>query len=337
MPSITIRDIAERARVSVSTVSLVLRESPLIKAETRERVQKAAAEIGYVYNRSAASLRSRQTGVVGLCVNDLTNPYFAEMVAGIERALYSLGRTVLMTDAQEDPVRQCAFIEKMQEYRVDGLLLSPAHTIDAVRLETLVRKASMPCVLVSRDLPGSGLDYAGYDHRHGMVLAVEHLIASGHRRIALMGGFHTTWVGSERVKGYRQALAGAGIPHDPALDIESPLTRQDGMRIIDQVLSRPHPPTAAACANDVFAIGVMLGLRRRGLEAGRDFAVTGNDNIAEAALWTPSLSTVVTDFEVIGREAVGMLQERIECPSLPPRRLVLPVHLEVRDSSQAHG
>jgi LacI family transcriptional regulator len=336
MPSITIRDIAERARVSVSTVSLVLRDSPLIKAETRERVQKAAAEIGYVYNRSAASLRSRQTGVVGLCVNDLTNPYFAEMVAGIERALYALGRTVLMTDAQEDPVRQCAFIEKMQEYSVDGLLLSPAHTIDAVLLESLVRKARMPCVLVSRDLPGSGLDYAGYDHRHGMVLAVEHLIASGHRRIALMGGFHTTWVGSERVKGYRQALAGAGIPHDPALEIEGPLTRQDGMRIIDQVLSQPHPPTAAACANDVFAIGVMLGLRRRGLEAGRDFAVTGNDNIAEAALWTPSLSTVVTDFEVIGREAVSMLQERIECPSLPPRRLVLPVHLEVRDSSKAH-
>ena len=80
----------------------------------------------------------------------------------------------------------------------------------------------------------------------------------------------------------------------------------------------------------------MLGLRRHGLEAGRDFAVTGNDNIAEAALWTPSLSTVVTDFEVIGREAVSMLQERIECPSLPPRRLVLPVHLEVRDSSKAH-
>jgi LacI family transcriptional regulator len=336
MPSITIRDIAERAGVSVSTVSLVLRESPLIKAETRERVQKAAAEIGYVYNRSAASLRSRQTGVVGLCVNDLTNPYFAEMVAGIERALYALGRTVLMTDAQEDPSRQFAFIEKMREYSADGLLICPAHSIDAARLEALVAKARMPCVLVSRDLPGSGMDYAGYDHRHGMRLAVEHLIASGHRRIALLGGFRSTWVGCERVKGYRQALADAGIKHDPGLEIEGPLTRQDGMRIIDHALSQPHPPTAAACANDVFAIGVMLGLRRRGLEAGRDFAVTGNDNIAEAALWTPSLSTVATDFEVIGREAVGMLLQRIESPSLPPRRLVLPVRLVVRNSSGAH-
>jgi len=335
MPNITIRHIAERARVSVSTVSLVLRESPLVKEETRERVQKAAAEIGYVYNRSAASLRSRQTGVVGLCVNDLTNPYFAEMVAGIERALYALGRTVLMADAQEDPARQFGFLEKMREYSADGLLLCPAHAIQGARLADLVRTAGIPCVLVSRDLPGSGLDYAGYDHRHGMRLAVDHLIASGHRRIALLGGSHSTWVGSERIKGYRQALAGAGLPHDPALEVEGPLTRQDGMRIIDRVLSQERPPTAAACANDVFAFGVMLGLRRRGLEAGRDFAVTGNDDIAEASLWTPSLTTVATDFEVIGREAVRLLLQRIKDPALPTQRLVLPVHLEVRHSSNA--
>jgi LacI family transcriptional regulator len=109
------------------------------------------------------------------------------------------------------------------------------------------------------------------------------------------------------------------------------------MRIIERVLALEHPPTAAACANDVFAFGVMLGLRRRGLEAGRDFAVTGNDNIAEAALWTPSLTTVDTDFQVIGREAVRMLLERIKDPSLPPRHLVLPVHLEVRNSSMARS
>ena len=337
MPTVTIRHIAERARVSVSTVSLVLRESPLVKDETRQRVQKAAAEIGYVYNRSAASLRSRQTGVVGLCVNDLTNPYFAEMVAGIERALYGLGRTVLMSDAQEDPVRQLGFLEKMREYSVDGLLISPAHTIKAARLASLVRVARIPCVLVSRDLPGSGLDYAGYDHRHGMLLAVEHLIAMGHRRVALLGGSGSTWVGSERVKGYRQALAAAGLPHDPALEIGGPLTRQDGMRIIDLALALEHPPTAAACANDVFAFGVMLGLRHRGLEPGRDFAVTGNDNIAEAALWTPSLTTVDTDFQVIGHEAVRLLLQRIKDPALPPQRLVLPVHLEVRNSSRPPG
>ena len=337
MPSITIRDIAERARVSLSTVSLVLRESPLVKNETRERVLKVAAEIGYVYNRSAASLRSRQTGVVGLCVNDLTNPYFAEMAAGIERALYALGGTVLITDAQEDPARQFGFIEKMREYSVDGLLLSPAHTIDAGRLEALVRSARIPCVLVSRDLPGSGLDYAGYDHRQGILMAVRHLIALGHRRIALMGGFRSTWVGSERVKGYRQALAEAGIPVEAALEIEGPLTRKDGMRIIEQVLSRSNPPTGAACANDVFAFGVMLGLRRRGLEPGRDFAVTGNDDIAEAALWTPPLTTVATDFEIIGRVAVQMLLQRIQDPSMPLQRQILPVRLEVRHSSDARG
>jgi LacI family transcriptional regulator len=337
MPTVTIRHIAERARVSVSTVSLVLRESPLVKAETRLRVQQAAAEIGYVYNRSAASLRSRQTGVIGLCVNDLTNPYFAEMVAGIERALYRLGRTVLMTDAQEDPDRQLGFLEKMREYSVDGLLLSPAHTIKAARLADLVRLSRIPCVLVSRDLPGSGLDYAGYDHRHGMLLAVQHLIAMGHRRVALLGGSGSTWVGSERLRGYRQALADAGLPHDPALEIGGPLTRQGGVRTLERALSLRPPPTAAACANDVFAFGVMLGLRQRGLEPGRDFAVTGNDNIAEAALWTPSLTTVDTDFQVIGGEAVRLLLERIKDPSLPPRRLVLPVHLEVRNSSRPPG
>ncbi|UXU85825.1 LacI family DNA-binding transcriptional regulator [Burkholderia sp. S-53] len=331
--SVTIREIAERAGVSVSTVSLVLRESPLVAEVTRQKVLAAIDELGYVYNRSAASMRSRRSGVVAISVNDLSNPYFAGLTSSVERALYQLGRTVLLSDVREDADRQAHFIEKMREHGVDGLILCPAHSTDIPRLVAQLKTAQLPCVLVSRNLPGSDLDYVGYDHCYGMRLAVEHLITLGHRRIALLGGNRSTWVGKQRLKGYREALRAHGLDRDPAQEIPGELTRTSGMELIGRALSLPKPPTAAACANDVVAFGVMLGLRRWGLEPGRDFSVTGNDDVAEAALWTPALTTVSTDFELIGERAAHTLLQRANDPCAELRHLNLPVHLRVREST----
>lgn len=333
--SITIRDIAESTGVSISTVSLVLRESPLVADKTRQKVQAAIAALGYVYNRSAASMRSRRSGVVAISVNDLSNPYFAGLTSSVERALDQIGRTVLLADVREDAGRQARFIEKMREYGVDGLILCPAHSTDAAQLVAQLKTAQLPCVLVSRNLSLSGLDYVGYDHQHGMRLAVEHLIELGHRRIALLGGDRSTWVGQQRLMGYREALQARGLLLDAELEIEGPLTRSSGMELIGRGLALSQPPTAAACANDVVAFGVMLGLRRSGLEPGRDFSVTGNDDVTEAALWTPALTTVSPDFELIGDRAAHTLLQRIDDPEADCWHFNLPVSLRVRNSTAA--
>jgi len=329
---LTLRDLAEHAKVSPATVSLVLRKSPLVAEATRKRVLETMRELGYVYNRGAASLRTQRTQTVGVSMNELVNPYFAELTAAIERALTKVGRTVFLSNANEDPARQDEFIETMREYNADGLVVCPVQGSEPASLARL-RKLGMPCVLISRNLPGSGLDYAGNDHRRGMFLATEHLISLGHRRIALIGGTQRTATGVERREGYLQALAAYGIAEDAALMLPGPPTRNFGFDAIKGLLAQKKPPTGAVCFNDVIAFGVMLGLRQQGLEPGRDFAVVGYDDLQEAALWTPALTTVAVQSTQIGEAAAQLLLDRLESVDAPRREVVLQPSLVVRESS----
>jgi len=329
---LTLRDLAEHAKVSPATVSLVLRKSPLVAEATRKRVLETMRDLGYVYNRGAASLRTQRTQTVGVSMNELVNPYFAELTAAIERALTKVGRTVFLSNANEDPARQDEFIETMREYNADGLVVCPVQGSEPASLARL-RKLGMPCVLISRNLPGSGLDYAGSDHRRGMFLAAEHLISLGHRRIAFIGGTQRTSTGTERREGYLQALAAYDIAEDPALMQPGPPTRNFGFDAIKRLLAQKKPPTGAVCFNDVIAFGVMLGLRQQGIEPGRDFAVVGYDDLQEAALWTPALTTVAVQSTQIGEAAAQLLLDRMENFEAPRREVVLQPNLVVRESS----
>jgi len=329
---LTLRDLAEHAKVSPATVSLVLRKSPLVAEATRKRVLETMRELGYVYNRGAASLRTQRTQTVGVSMNELVNPYFAELTAAIERALTKVGRTVFLSNANEDPARQDEFVETMREYNADGLVVCPVQGSEPASLARL-RKLGMPCVLISRNLPGSGLDYAGNDHRRGMFLATEHLISLGHRRVALVGGTQRTATGVERREGYLQALGAYGIAEEATLMLPGPPTRNFGFDAIRKLLALKKPPTGAVCFNDVIAFGVMLGLRQQGLEPGRDFAVVGYDDLQEAALWTPALTTVAVQSTQIGEAAAQLLLDRLENVDAPRREVVLQPSLVVRESS----
>jgi LacI family transcriptional regulator len=330
---LTQRDLARHAGVSTATVSLVLRKSPLVAEETRLRVLRSVAALGYIYNRGAASLRTQQTHTVGLAINELTNPYFAELTAAIERAFSKLGRTVFLSNSSESPARQKRFVETMREYNADGLIICPAEGTDAVWLQRLA--AVVPCVLISRRVAGADVDYAGNDHRLGTRLATEHLLALGHRRIAMLGGTERTSTGAERHQGYRDALAAYGVAADPALVRQGAPTRGDGVRWIQELLSagQASAPTAAVCFNDVVAFGVMLGLRQIGREPGRDFAVFGCDDIAEAALWRPALSTVAIRSTAIGDAAAALLLDRIAEVDRPTREVILKPELVLRETS----
>lgn len=331
---LTLRDLARHAGVSPATVSLVLRKSPLVAEATRERVLTSMRTLGYVYNRGAASLRTKRTHTVGVAINELINPYFAELTAAIERALNRIGYSVFLSNSAEDPVHQDHFIETMREYNADGLIICPAENTTVQSLNHL-SQFRVPCVQISRFVEGANIDYAGSDHRRGTFLATEHLISLGHTRIAMIGGNERSSTGIERRQGFVAALEAHGVPFDPAMMVTCSHTREGGSRAIHDLLTRNDPPTAAACYNDLLAFGVMLGLRQLGREPGKDFAVIGCDDVSEAALWHPALTSLAIDTTAMGDAAVQLLLQRMVDPDAERREVVLEPKLVLRASSGA--
>jgi LacI family transcriptional regulator, galactose operon repressor len=326
----TLKDIAKHAGVSPATVSLVLRKSPLVARETRQRVQTSIETLGYVYDRAAANMRMRSTQTIGLVVCEITNPFYAELTAGIDDTLDRAGWVAFLANTAESPARQDRFIARMREHRVDGLLLAPAEGTDPAIVEEL-RRTGLPVVQMLRRLGKRNADQVGPDFRLGMTLAAEHLIRLGHKRIAFVGGGRRASPTRDRAAAYRDTLARYGLTIGPIVNCLP--TREEGARAVGELMrGKPSDPTAVLCYNDLCAFGVLLGLADRGLVAGRDCAVIGFDNIAEAALYRPALTTIAIDARRIGEEAANLLLRRIKAPNGAPESIVLPPKLIVRSS-----
>ncbi|HEY1945275.1 MAG TPA: LacI family DNA-binding transcriptional regulator [Roseiarcus sp.] len=303
---VTIVDVARRAGVSKSTVSLVLAGSALVAEPTRERVSRAMRALGYVYHRGAASLRAASSDFVGMVISDLTNPFFAELAVGIEDALYKLGFTPILANTNENPERQAQVLRSLREHNVAGIIMSPARGSSAW---TLAQQwpPSIPAVLTMRRMVGSPLPYIGPDNRKGARDSVEHLLRLGHRRIAYLGGDGSMSTQQERVEGWRDALNGWGIPVNDSLIIESAPTRPGGREAIERVLASAAPPTAVVCYNDIVAMGATRALTERAILPGRDIAVVGFDDIAEAEHNAPPLTTVNADTREMGQRCAESL------------------------------
>ena len=329
--AVTIVDIARASGVSKSTVSLVLRGSSLVRPKTREKVQGAIEELGYVYNRGAANLRRAHSNIVGMVINDLTNPFFAELAVGIERIFQAAGYLPLIANTAENPLRQSEVLKSMREQGVAGLIICPARGTSPDSLCAFARHG-IPVVLAMRRLAGGGLASVAPDSRLGAREASAHLVALGHRRIAFFGGYADMVVHGERCGGYLDALAAAGLARDDALIIEGPPDRDGGLAALDRCLGLPDPPTAALCFNDVVAFGVLLGLKKRGLEPGRDFAVIGFDDLAEAKHTVPALTTVAVDSFGLGERAAQSALKMIQSQKPHAEHYAGTVQLVVRES-----
>lgn len=329
---VTLQAIADHLAVSTATVSLALRDSPLVADSTRFRVQKIARDMGYSYNRSAASLRTARTYILAVAFHDVTNPYFAELLAAIEEKAMANGLSILLGTYSEDIERQDRVLGTLREYRPDGMILSPAGGTTPERLADIVA-AGIPVVQLAREIDGSGFDFVGSDDRLGVRMAMQHLLDLGHRRIAMLGGTGQISTGFLRHQGYREALAQAGVPFDPELVFHGFGTRETGLLGVRHVLSHANPPTAAVCFNDLTAFGAMLGLRHLGKEAGRDFSLVGCDDVQEAAQWYPALTTLHNHQDELGRNAAGLLLRRLADPSAPQKRIVIKPTLQVRGTT----
>lgn len=329
---VSLKDVARVAGVSTGTVSMVLNDKPSVAAKTRAHVQQVIDQLGYVYDRSGAQLRTKRTGIVGVSICDLANPYFAEVTVGIEEALGELGLALVLGHSRESVTQQAKFLTTAREHNVEGLILMPAIGTTRSMVEEVLAWR-IPLVLVSRYAQGAATDFAGLDNHAGSVLATEHLLALGHERIAFVGANARTSTGRERLRGYQTALRGAGQPLAADLVRECDASREDGFQAANDLLTRRDPPTAIVCFNDLVAFGVMLGLRKLGLEPGRDCSVVGADDVAEAALWQPGLSTVAVHSGLVGLAAGELFRKRLQAPDRPPERVLLKPELYVRGSS----
>lgn len=327
----TILDIAREAGVSKSTVSLVLQGSGLIRPETVGKVRKAIEEVGYVYNRGAANLRSARSNVIGMVINDLTNPFFAELAVGIERVFQGAGIVPFIANTAENPIRQEEVLKSLMEQGVAGLIVSPARgtSPDAFRR---IEAAGIPVVFAMRRLPDSRIPAIVPDNHRGAFLATSHLIRKGHRRLSFMGGFTDMVVYHERLGGFLEACSLHGIDLADVVVVEGETNRKGGMACLDKAMAMPLPPTAVLCFNDAVAFGVMLALRKRGLEPGADFAVVGFDDVVEAQHYVPALTSVTVDTTGLGERAAHVVLKMIQSETTRADDHIGAVNLVIRDS-----
>ncbi|MFG1343806.1 LacI family DNA-binding transcriptional regulator [Xanthobacter autotrophicus DSM 431] len=326
---VTLQGLARELGLSTATISLALRDSPMVAEATRLKVQEAARARGYVANRGAAALRTARTNIVALGLHDIVNPSFTELLAAVEEALTAAGKTVLLGVSQEDVARQARTLGTLAEYRPDAFLVSPAASSTVDDLKALAA-TGIAVVQVTREIEGSGFDFAGSDDRTGVALGVAHLVALGHRRIGMLGGYGAISTGRKRLAGYKAGLAAAGIPFDPTLVMEGPGLREEGRRQLARLLALEEPPTAAVCFNDLSAFGALMGLSAAGLTPGKDFSLVGYDDIAEAKLWHPGLTSVHTFIAEYGRAAADLALKRIADPGRPMERVEMSPELVVR-------
>jgi LacI family transcriptional regulator len=329
MRKLTLKDIARQAKVSPSTVSLVLRESPLVAEATRNKIRATMEELGYVYNRGAANLRSQRSKTIGLVVCEITNPFYAEMVAGIDTVMDRNGWIAFLANSSESPERQERFIQRIREQNADGIILTAAEGTEPDIVSRL-RAWRIPFVQALRRIGDDGGDYVGPDYRMGVSLAVEHLTGLGHKRIAFIGAARRTSALRERLTGFRNAMKRHHLSADTV--IACPATREQGAKAIREALAMPDPPTAAVCYNDIVAFGVILGLLEAGRQPGADFNLVGFDNIAEAALSRPALTTIAVEPRQIGQEVAELILRRIADPTGRPEQVILPPRLIIRDT-----
>ena len=324
----TITDVARRAGVSKSLVSLVMRGADHVSPERRQAVNKAAAELGYRPNAMARSLVQRRTHLVGVMVSDLHNPFFADVVAGIQEQAARTGYKVLVNSGNRAAAREADAMETLLQLRADGIILGSPVLDDEV-----IGRASreVPIVLVGREARGPDVDSVTNDDRAGAEVAVEHCVSLGHRRIAHIDGGHGAGAPARR-HGYEAAMKRLGLG-DLVSVVSGTYTEEGGHTGCLLLLAQKPRPTAIFAANDLAAIGALNAIEESGLKVPDDVSLVGYDNTSLAALRHISLTTIHQPRLEMGQLALSTLLERVDQDREEPRRVILSPSLVVRAST----
>ena len=331
--TVSVRDVADHAGVSVKTVSNVVNGYVHVSSGMRERVQASLEELGYRANLSARSLRQGRSGVIALAVPALDMPYFAELARCVVNEAEQLGCTVLVDQTDGDRDRERAVASGVRSHLIDGLILSPV-AMDYAELSKV--RDDTPMVLLGEKIGGPSVDHVTYDNVLAARTATEHLLALGRTRVAAIGyqaGVEgLSGVPAVRRSGYEAALSAAGLAVDPALTREvSHYRRADGAQAMASLLD--ELPDAVFCFNDLMALGALRTLACRGVRVPEDVAVIGLDDIEDGRFSTPSLSTIAPDKSAVAREAVRLLQHRLDVPNGATHEVSVGFRLLAREST----
>ncbi|MEJ1105822.1 MULTISPECIES: LacI family DNA-binding transcriptional regulator [unclassified Kribbella] len=333
MPA-TLREVAERAGVSVRTVSNVVNDFPQVAPETRAKVQRALDELGYQPNAVARTLRRGRSGLIALVLPELDVPYFAELTRAVIEQAAAAGYTVVVDQTDGDPVRERELVMRGSRAAMfDGLIFNPLALGDA---DLRDRPSSTPVVLLGERVVQGGLDHIMVDNVGAAELATRHLIELGRQRIAAIGdqSDESRRTGRLRTEGYQNALRAAGLEIVPELIRPTEFFhRADGAAAMADLLALPEPPDAVFCYNDLLALGALRTILSRGLRVPEDIALVGFDDIEDGRYSTPSLTTIRPDKTQIAKHAVQLLLNRLDGDQSPPAELPADYDLAIREST----
>ncbi len=342
----TISDVAKRAGVSTMTVSRVINNSGYISQEARDRVEKAIAELGYVPNALARSLRFKQTKTIALVLTDITNPFFTKLARGVEDAASEQGFSVVLCNTDESESEESEYLNVLLQKQVDGVLLVPACcSLESV---TLLQSRNVPVVVLDRRIEGANVDTVRCDSEEGAQQLVRHLLSLGHRRIAALSGPKGISTSADRVAGYRQAMIAAGIPESEHLAYYAGFTVEGGYETARQVLAIDRPPTALFAANNFIAMGAFRALREAGRRVPDDASLVAFDDIPVSFAPDPFLTVAAQPVYEMGKRATELLLTRLagEGPAEPQevvfhtelilRRSTAPAVRETRTKARKH-
>jgi LacI family transcriptional regulator, galactose operon repressor len=330
-PRPTIYDVARLAGVSTATVSRALNDTGQIAPATRQAIAAAVEQLGYSPNPIARSLVTNSTQTIALLLPDITNPFYAALVHGIQDYALSRDHTMLLCTTESDPEREEQYLNLLRSKRVDGALVDGL-VLPPDRIARFVRDG-FPIVCLDRDIDSSSIPLVQVDNRLGGRLAVEHLLSLGHERIAHVTGARELRISEERLAGYLDALAAAGIEADNRLVGDGRFTEDGGYEATRELLESQAGFTAVFAGNDLSAIGVVNAIARSGRSVPDDISVVGFDDLRLAAYMSPPLTTIRQPATEIARLATEILMDLTHGKEVSQMRHLLEPSLVVRDST----
>ena len=345
---ITIRDVARESGYSPSTVSIVLNNAPLsryIPADTKARIVTAARRLGYRPNPLARSLRSQRSNIVGVMVFNITDPFCTPILRGIENSLYQSNYLSLLADAHNEPHRFERYLEMLLDRRVEALIVVANWLVTDIKLLADLTEKQVPTVIAGRAFEAESVSTVSVDNEGGASMALEHLYRLGHRDIAFLRGPKNLASSGQRWKGIRSFAQSAGLRLDSKRIAELPESLdpnssfEAGSHLTSELLRHEKPFTALMAYDDVTALGALRALNKNGLRVPEDCSVIGFDDVAQASLPVPSLTTVRQPMEAMGSMSVGIILDAIQSVSqkrdLPVVRRRIPAEIVVRESTRS--
>jgi len=326
----SIRDVARRANVSISTVSRVISRKIPVDEETQARVRKAIKELKYKPNLVASGLRSKSAKSIGLLVPRISDPFFSSLIDHVDRTAISQGYNLLLFNTHSDPAFEEQVVDNLLRRHVDGIIFSMVS--DESRAMELLTDVGVPVVMFDRVRPGSRHMNLVIDNRKAGEIAADHLLGLGHRSFACLTGPLTISLCADRLAGFSERLERSGHPLGTGGVLRGDFSFESGAAAAEMMLRSIHPPTAVWAQNDLMAAGLIKGLARTGVRVPEQVSVMGMDGLIVPEIVTPALTTITQPVEEMARRAVEMILEA-KNTAVPPGEVVLQPRLMVRDST----